>query len=262
MGRVFTLGLSRAGASAAVGAIATVVSLQPPPLGAVMSTPSFGEPRRSAAEPREGGSAVVSQTGTIRGTVIANNPPAAPAVAVTQDDVVCGRTQPDPSLVVGAGGAVANAVVILSGTKGASAEAASVVNKQCRFVPHVQVAAPGKPLKIGSDDAILHTTHAYAENDRTLFNIALPMAGLSVTRPLEKSKLVRLQCDTHPWMRGYVLVTDERNAITGSDGRFQIDQVPPGTYQVRVWHERLKAAPQKVTVAGGGTAEVAFNVVP
>jgi hypothetical protein len=127
-------------------------------------------------------------------------------------------------------------------------------------VPHVQVAAPGKPLRIGSDDSVLHTTHAYAEDDRSLFNVAIPMAGLSLVRPLEKTKIVRLQCDTHPWMRGYVVVTSERHAITGSDGRFQIDQVPAGTYEVRIWHERLKAPPQRVVVPDGGAADVTFTV--
>jgi carboxypeptidase family protein len=247
MGRLPDLGLSRARTRAAIAAAI---------LGIAAQTAIGGHDRGTARGAAEGQTA-----GTIRGTITSAQASTPEPVAVKQDEAVCGKTQPDPSLVIGPGGAVANVVVLVAGTKGAAGDA-SVVNKQCRFVPHVQVAAPGKPLRIGSEDSVLHTTHAYAEDERSLFNVAIPMAGLTVSRPVEKSKIVRLQCDTHPWMRGYVLITDERAAVTGADGRFQIDGVPPGTYELRVWHEKLKGPPQSVTVAAGATAEVRFTVAP
>ena len=43
---------------------------------------------------------------------------------------------------------------------------------------------------------------------------------------------------------------------TGPDGKFQLTGVPPGTYELKIWHEALKAAPMKVTVAAGATASV------
>lgn len=245
MGRLSDMGVPRTCARAAIAALASVLGLP-----SLVGLP--GNARAASGQ----------AAGTLRGIVTASSVAAAPEVRITQDDVVCGKTQPDPTLVVGAGGAIANAIVILTGTTGTPAAAPSVTNRQCRFVPHVQVAAAGKPLRIANDDNVLHTTHAYAEDERSLFNVAMPMPGLSVTRPLDKAKIVRLQCDTHPWMRGYVIVTNERAAVTGPDGRFQIDQVPPGAYDVRVWHERLKGAAQKITVAPGGTAEVTFAVVP
>lgn len=190
------------------------------------------------------------------------SPPDAPPIKVSIDEAICGRTQADPTLVVAASGGIAHAVVTLAGTKAAPRAAPAVANRLCRFAPHVQIASPNATLTITSDDQTLHTTHAYADDNRSLFNVAIPIPGIVVKRPLERARTVRLQCDTHPWMRGYIVATPELAAVTGEDGRFAIDGVPPGTYDVRVWHERLKGGAQKVTVAAGASAEVAFRLTP
>jgi hypothetical protein len=72
-----------------------------------------------------------------------------------------------------------------------------------------------------------------------------------VTKPIGAAGNVRLVCNTHPWMRGWMIVTDEAAAISGADGRFSLENIPPGTYDLRIWHESLKSAPHKVTVAAG-----------
>ena len=131
-----------------------------------------------------------------------------------------------------------------------------MVNEGCRFVPRVQLARPGAPTRTLSKDPLLHTTNAQQDGGRTLFNVGLPVPNLVVARPLNGAGLVRLTCNTHTWMRGYIVVTDEMAVVTGADGRFQLAGVPPGTYELRVWHEMLKAAPIKVTVTSGGTADV------
>ena len=89
------------------------------------------------------------------------------------------------------------------------------------------------------------------ESGRTLFNVALPIAGLTVTKPIGAAGTVRLVCNTHPWMRGWMIVTDDAAAISGADGRFSLDNIPPGSYELRLWHESLKSAPQKITVTAG-----------
>ena len=206
-----------------------------------------------AAEGRFGGQANGSVTGTI--TTAAKG--AAP-VRVTIDQKVCGEQLPNEAIVVDAQGRLANAVVILTGVKREHPAEPLVVNEKCRFAPRVQLIAPKASVKTTSRDPILHTTNAQLENGRSLFNVALPYPGLTITKAITAPGNVRFSCNTHPWMRAWMVATNEAAAISGADGRFTIDDVPPGTYELRVWHEALKGAPQKVTVVPGKPTELSI----
>ena len=200
-----------------------------------------------------------AQNGSIAGTITTTAKGVAP-VRVTIDQKVCGDQLPDEAIVVDAQGRLANAVVVLTGVKRQHATEPMVLNEKCRFSPRVQLIAPKASVKTSSKDPILHTTNAQLENGRTLFNVALPMPGLIITKAINSAGNVRLKCDTHPWMRGWMVVTSEAAAVSAADGRFTIDNVPPGTYELRVWHEVLKGAPQKVTVSAGKPTDVTFTL--
>jgi hypothetical protein len=204
-------------------------------------------------------SASIVNAQSIAGTITTLAKGVAP-VRVTIDQKVCGDQLPDEAIVVDRQGRLANAVVILTGVKRATARDVLVTNEKCRFAPRVQIAAPKTSMKTTSNDAVLHTTNAQLENGRSLFNVALPIPGITITKAIRGNANVRLSCNTHPWMRGWMVVTDEAAAISGADGRFTIDNVPPGTYELRVWHEALKGAPQKVTVSAAKPAEVSFEL--
>jgi hypothetical protein len=228
MGRIFALGI-----------LGTLACAQ------VALAPAF------AAEGRFGGQASGSVVGTITTTAKGTAP-----LRVTIDQKVCGSELPDDAIVVDGRGLLANAVVILTGVKRAAPADAMVMNEKCRFAPRVQLVRPNSSIRTTSKDPILHTTQAQMENGRTIFNVALPVPGLNITRPIGGAGTVRLNCNTHPWMRGWMIVTDDAAAITGADGRFTIDNVPPGTYELKVWHEALKGAPQKITVVAGKPTEL------
>jgi hypothetical protein len=196
--------------------------------------------------------------GSIVGT-ITTRAKGAPPVRVTFDQKVCGNDLPDESIIVDAQGRLANAVVILTGVKRGSADRV-VTNEKCRFGPRVQIARPNANIRTTSKDPVLHTTQAQLENGRTIFNVALPVPGMTVSKTIGPAGIVRLSCNTHPWMRGWMIVTDEAGAVSGADGRFTIDNVPPGTYELRVWHEALKGASQKITVVTQKPTEINFQL--
>ena len=197
--------------------------------------------------------------GSITGRVILTDPPEPRMVAVTTDQAVCGTEVEDEAVVVDGSGGLANAVVLVAGVPWSERPSdASINNAGCYFVPRVQVLPTRTVVTIMSEDDTLHSTHAYDDRQRTLFNIAIPFPGLEVQRPFRRPGPVRIECDSHGWMRGWVYVSDDLGTVTGSDGSFELTGIPPGTYRLTVWHERYEGATRQVTVMAGGTAEADF----
>ncbi len=208
-----------------------------------------------------GASAAWAQDGAIGGRITTLAPASAEPLTVTTNQDVCGETVPDESVLVGPDGGLANAVITVVGLAPVvEASPIEVTNDGCRFVPRVQVSRPGAQVDLTSADDVLHTSHAYAEDGRSLFNVAIPMAGLTITRVLTARGVVRLVCDTHTWMRGFVVAAVDRAVVSAADGSFRINGVPPGTYELRFWHERLEAGTQTVTVTAGGVVEVTVEM--
>ena len=199
--------------------------------------------------------------GSITGRVTLTDPPEPRMVAVTTDRAVCGTEVEDQAVVVDDSGGLANAVVLVAGVPWSERPSdASINNAGCYFLPRVQVLPTRTVVTIRSEDDTLHSTHAYDDRQRTLFNIAIPFPGLEVQRPFRRPGPVRIECDSHGWMRGWVYVSDDLGTVTGTDGTFELTGIPPGTYQLTVWHERYEGATRQVTVAAGGTTEADFTL--
>ena len=197
-------------------------------------------------------------TGAVRGVVTMADPPPPGVLAVTTDQAVCGDTAPDEAIVADPAGHVANAVARLTGVPWpAERPAPRIDNAGCLFVPRVQIAPAGSRVLVTSQDDTLHSTHTYDDRNRTGFNIAMPFPGLEVHRPLRRPGVVRVECDSHGWMRGWIVVSRDRGAVSGRDGVFVLADVPAGDHELTLWHERLRAAPRTVTVRAGETTEVA-----
>jgi len=195
----------------------------------------------------------VTGGGTIEGKVVYNGAVPTRKIIPNKDVEVCGGIREEPLVEVGPDKGVKNAAVYLvEVAKGKAWPAAGkppeLDNIKCRFVPEVQVIAAG-PLDVVNKDPVLHNTHGYYGN-RTAFNMALPNEGQRIPTELTRAGTVRVDCDAHGWMEGWIYVVDNPYyAVTGDDGKFSITDVPPGTYNLVAMQSYTGAVQQSVTVA-------------
>jgi Polysaccharide lyase family 4, domain II len=213
--------------------------------------------------------APVANGGTIQGVVKLSG--AAPTIApikVTKNQDYCGDAIASPVYDVGKDGGLGNVEVYLKDiTKGKAlpTDTISLVNTHCMFSPRVQGASVGQQIKVSTEDPILHNTHPQnAETNATLYNIALPFKGFSVTKPLpDIPQLIKVKCDAHEWMHAWVWEFDHPYfATTGTDGRFTIKDVPPGTYTLVAWQEATGEKSTPVTVTAGATVTADIQLQP
>jgi plastocyanin len=200
---------------------------------------------------------------TLEGIVPANEP------IKMNADPVCMREAKGPqqqeTFVVGAGGALANVFVYVKDGLGhyaydPPAEQATLDQKGCRYIPHVFGVRVGQPIEIVNSDPTLHNIHALP-NANQEFNMGQPIQGMKMTRTFTaREVMVPFKCDVHGWMNAYVGVLDHPYfAVTDSDGRFELQSLPPGSYTIEAWHERLGATTQSVTLDQKETRTVTFS---
>jgi len=190
---------------------------------------------------------------------------APPALSVAVDDWVCGKdgSTPDPRLVIGASRGIADVVVTVEVEGAAPREAAgrSVITQQgCVFRPHVSIVAPGQELELRNDDSVLHNFRTVTAHNRRI-NRAQVKGTADVFR-FEKPEIIRAECDVHYWMSAVVVVAEHAFvAVTDVNGRFAIDGLAPGRYQVRLWQQTLGERRSEVEIgADGGRLEEVWNV--
>src|SRR5205807_2609703 len=96
-------------------------------------------------------------------------------------------------------------------------------------------------------DRLLHNLHSVSTENAT-FNRTQPK-GRTVPVAFKKPEIVRIDCDLHTWMRAWVVVAEHPFfAVTGANGEFALDNVPPGKYTLKIWHETLGTVTRDVTV--------------
>ena len=202
----------------------------------------------------------VSNGGSIKGTIKASSQPGE-TKTISKDNAFCGDSIAAEKFIIGSDGALKNAVVMLEEIaegKDFDAEAdLTITNKDCHFVPHVTIAPKGGLMKVRNDDPLLHNSHFFlvaGEKKRNVINLALPKEGIEISKSkiLRKPGLLSLECDSHDFMQGWVWVLENPYAmVTGSDGSFELTDVPAGSYKLTVWHEELGKKTVEVTVGAG-----------
>ncbi len=208
---------------------------------------------------------IAAALGNIEGEVLLTGPAPQAQTLNRRADPVCSKHEAIDETVLAKNGKLQNAVVRISQNAPAGIAVPStpvIVNQQdCLYHPRVQAARAGQKLAVRNGDGTLHNIHAY-EGSKTLFNQAQPPKANEIQKDLKGAEVIKLKCDVHPWMTGYIVVSDNPFfSTTGADGHFSI-AAPAGTYTLESWHERFGKKTQQVTVVAGQPAKVTFTYAP
>ncbi len=221
--------------------------------------------------------------GAIAGSVVFIGKPPETPVLPRSNDPVCARARSlkeSESIVVNRNGTLKDVLIrVTEGVTGSyppPEQPVSIDQRECMYQPRVSTAVAGQRVQIRNGDETLHNVHAF-RGPSTLFNKVqmnprspviefpapsspegpspAPSGGLG-----EPGTLLKLRCDVHPWMVGYLYVADHPFvAVTGEDGSFTLLGLVDGTYRVEAWHEVLGIQSAKVTVSGKGPARLTFS---
>ena len=205
-------------------------------------------------------SIAVKDGATVSGLVkLAGAAPEPDRIIIGKDNHVCGHGHAaHDAVVLGASGALANAVISLKGLNAGlvwdRGSAPKITQEKCAFHPYVQIAPPGSTLTIHNKDPLLHNIHAYeliGRARRTLFNIAQPQAGQIDTHKLEprRGNIIEIDCDAHNWMSAWVFVSEHPYAVVSdASGRFELRNVPAGDFELTAWHPMLGTTVAAISV--------------
>jgi hypothetical protein len=205
---------------------------------------------------------------SVSGTVRFDGPAPKPAHIVMAADQNCAKAHPSGAnsedVVVGTNGALGNVIVYISdGLAPGSFEPpptpVTLEQKGCMYEPHVVAMQAHQKLRVTNDDGTTHNIHPLPQNNRE-WNKSQPpgMQALEESFPREEIA-IPIKCNIHPWMKSYVAVFKHPYfAVTSKDGSFSIRNLPPGSYTLMAWHEKLGTQIKKITVAAN-SANVDFS---
>jgi plastocyanin len=127
------------------------------------------------------------------------------------------------------------------------------------FIPHVLAITTGTTVDFPNSDKFYHNVFSLSKTRS--FDLGRYAAGNSRPVRFDRPGIVRVFCDIHSHMNAFILVFSHPFfAMTDGDGRYHIDDVPPGTYAVIAWNEGVSSEPKPITVADGGVAELDFTL--
>jgi len=241
-----------------------VVSISVPVLTLALAlTLCFSAPHAA----RAGGPPPNTSGATVRGSVrFEGKVPAGKAINMAADPV-CARLHSSPvmaqEVLTDAKGDLQNVIVFVSEGLGdrtfdAPSQPVVVEQKGCMYEPHVLAVRANQTLQLVNDDATSHNIHPVPANNRE-WNKAEP-PGSKLEEAFAREEIaIPVKCNVHPWMHGYIAVFKHPFfAVTGKDGGFDLSNLPPGTYTIKAWHEKLGSSTQTVTIGANETKEINF----
>jgi hypothetical protein len=210
-------------------------------------------------------------TATLRGVVkFVGTAPKSTTVNMAADQS-CAKQHRAPVLsqdvVTDANGGLQNAIVFISDGLGNQtfdppSQPVVLTQKGCLYQPHVLAMQANQRLEVVNDDPTSHNIHPIPANNRE-WNKSEPPNSKTEETFSRAEIAIPVKCNIHPWMHGYVAVFKHPYfAVTGKDGSFDLNSLPPGTYTVEAWHEKLGTSTQQITVGANETKAVNLVLKP
>lgn len=175
--------------------------------------------------------------------------------------------RPSDALLVDDGKGVGNTFVYVkegldpSYSFDAPAEPVVLDQKGCFYTPRVIGVRVGQPMEIVNSDPTMHNVHALPMVNQE-FNHGQPKQNMRLTKTFTAPEvMVRFKCDVHAWMTAWVgVMAHPYFAVTKQNGEFSIPALPPGTYTLEAWHEKLGTKTMQVTVGPSQSQTAAFTM--
>jgi len=192
--------------------------------------------------------------------------PVIPKTKIDKDQNVCGSERASEKLILSGDKGVVNAIITINGVSGGKtmpipAKKIEFVQEKCQFKPHVLVIPKGAEIDVLNNDPITHNIHTFSSKNAPM-NKAQPATLKKFTSPkFEEPERIKVQCDIHRGLMSawFVVADSPYTVVSDSNGKFNISDVPDGTYQVDIWHEALGKETKEVTIKGGATLDVALS---
>jgi len=244
------------------------------PAALFLAATACGSPKQAppAAPPPDAKRVDDSKTGALAGRVLIEGSVPANVPIRMMTDPSCMRAHPDGSalesyVVDRAGGdaGLENVFVYVKDGLGPyyfdiPTEPVRLDQEGCRYTPHVIGLRAGQPIEIHNSDETLHNVNARPEINQG-FNIGQSLKGRKDRRTFTAPEvMIPFMCDVHKWMNAFVGVLNHPYfAVTRDGGKFQLKNLPAGTYTIEAWHEKLGTAIQQVTIAEKESKEITFT---
>ncbi len=243
----------------AAALIHSAAHLEEQELAAKVSGPSLGRAKSASGD--------AASEGELVGTVtLAGQAPRNHTINMAADPE-CAKSHSGPAtseeVVVGTANALANVIIYISEGIGSQTydppkQPVVVEQKGCQYRGHVVAIEAGQKLLVVNSDPTSHNIHPIPANNHE-WNRSQPQ-GVAIEATFGREEIaIPVKCNIHPWMKGYIAVFKHPYfAVTGKDGGFVIKGIPPGTYTITAWQEKLGTLTQKVTIAPKEEKNVEF----